>query len=311
MKKNITPIIATYKRPILLERCLYFLNKNFLNLTTKKYILYHFDRNFHSEYLKIFKDKSLVIKKRAKKNFFSKKNFRIRTALNCIYYLIRWYQIITNFNSFKEDLENILKEIKTEFVMIIPDDLIMFKKTTVSKKILDIFMRNPMNYYYKFTSDYKNIEKSIKKEDVFVKKFLSKNKKKSFFLWKNNFKSKNINLNYNFHFEAIYHRKSLLTFIRSFYYNNPTTLESIGFKLARGKIFNFGISPMIKTAETYQINTVQNLIKQKHRLNIDPVKLNDYFKKGFKLNIGKKFFANGNTKQNRVQLKKNKKLIFI
>ena len=311
MKTKITPIIATFKRPILLERCLYYLNKNFKNLSKNKYILYRFDKLYHNEYKKIFKNRNLIIKKRQEKKKFAIKDFLKNNNFFSFYHYVKWYQVLTKFNSFKKDLETTLKSIKTDFVMIIPDDLIIYKKTEVPKKALEIMFKKPADYYYKFTSDYEDIKKSIIKENIYIRKFLHK-KSSSFFLWKNNFKSKNIYLNYNFHFEAIYHRKTLLKFLKNFFYNNPTTMESIGYKMAKKiKYYNFGISPITRTATTYQINTIQNLVKQKHRINIDPQKLNNYFKEGYILNINKKLFEKRNIVQNKIQLKKNKKLIFI
>jgi hypothetical protein len=65
-------------------------------------------------------------------------------------WMLRWRSIYNDFNNFKYLLENILKNIKTDFVMFVPDDQIFYKETYIPNKVFDLILENKYQTYYRF-----------------------------------------------------------------------------------------------------------------------------------------------------------------
>ena len=136
---KISLIIFTYKRAILLDRVLESIFKNFTNLSPPIYIIYHFHPDHKKSYdilKKKWKNKKKIIfYERKKINFYNTFLYFIRNPLN-ILWVIKWLDIIKNWNSFKFLLEKILRNIKTEYVTMAPDDQYFYKKTAWDKFVV-------------------------------------------------------------------------------------------------------------------------------------------------------------------------------
>ena len=82
-------------------------------------------------------------------------------------------------------------------------------------------------------------------------------------------------MKYHFQVEgAIYHRKSLLNFLKPIIYHNPVTLEAIGFREAKYRgFFKNTISETNRTAVTYEINSVQKVtnLRFNYRLQLQSI----------------------------------------
>lgn len=262
MTNKVSVIIFTYKRAMLLHNCLETLLKNFKNLDYPIYVIYHFDKKHKQSYLKLqnfFKKKKIIFIKRKNLNFF-KVIFKAFRLLNIIW-LIRWPIMIKKMNSFKFQLEEILNNIKSEYVSLCPDDMIFFDSTKIDKQALNLIKKNKKNYQYRYFTSNKFKKPHNLPQNLKIKNYKLK-KNNSFFSW--SFKDKFAKgvWKYRFTIEGtIYSRSILLKFLKPFLYHNPITLEAIGLWESRIRDFFFkGLSSMNRTAATYQINNVQNLV---------------------------------------------------
>ena len=229
--KNVSIIIFTYKRAILLDSALYFLFKNFKNLKTPVYVIYHCHSDHKDSYnllKKKWKKKKVIFYERKKINALKLLKFLITNPLN-ILWLFKWPDILYKRNNFKFILEKILKNLKTDYVSLMPDDQIFYKKTLVSNKVFEIINKNKKLYFYRFfTGDhFKGFNFLPKKLKV---KFY-KDKLTPFFEWshKNSSFKKSPLWNYRFTIEGtVFHKDTLLKLISAYLYHNPITLEAIG-----------------------------------------------------------------------------------
>ena len=262
--KNVSIIIFTYKRAILLDAALYFLFKNFKHLKLPVHVIYH----CHPDHINSY---NILKKKWVKKKvfFYERKKISVLNVLKFIIirplnilWLLKWPDILKKKNNFKFILEKILKNLKTDYVSLMPDDQIFFKKTIVSNKVFEIINNNKKSYFYRFfTGDhFKNYNFLPKKLKV---KSYSDNFT-PFFEWSH----KNANFensplwNYRFTIEGtIFHKNILLKLISSFLYHNPITLEAIGLWESRFRgFFSNGLSSKERSAAGFQINSVQNYV---------------------------------------------------
>lgn len=295
---KISLIIFTYKRAILLDRVLESIFKNFTNLSPPIYIIYHFHPDHKKSYdilKKKWKNKKKIIfYERTKINFYNTFLYFIRNPLN-ILWVIKWLDIIKNWNSFKFLLEKILRNIKTEYVTMAPDDQYFYKKTTVSKKALEIISNNKKNYFYRFFTGthfkgYNSLPKKLK-----IK--IYKDKYAPFFEWshKNSVFKKSPLWNYRFTIEGtVFHKNTLLKLISSYLYHNPITLEAIGLWESRFRgFFSHGLSSKERTAAGFQINSVQKHVFH-HNKNFSAEILMKAYLKGYQLIIKKSIFKKNN-----------------
>lgn len=261
--KKITPIFFTFKRAILIDSSLNSLLKNFKNKTEEIYVIYNYNKEHHSSYKKFFnkyKDQKLKIFQRQKKKIFLENiNFFFR-PLNYIWFY-KWPKIISEFNNFKKILENILNNIKTDYVTFVPDDQIFYKETKVPNLALDMIAKDKYQTYYRFfTGDHfkgkYSIPKKMKKEE-----FIDDGVK--FFKWSNKDPFARDLWKYRFTIEAtVFHKDALLKFLKPIAYHNPITLEANGLWESRFRdYFKYGLSSCQRSAAGYQINNVQNLVK--------------------------------------------------
>ena len=259
---KISVIIFTYKRAILLQNCLETLLKNFKNLNFPIHVIYHYDKGHEKSYLKLqehFKHKDIKFYKR-EKVFFFRWISKLLRPLNLLW-ILRWPVLLKEMNNFKEILENILEKVDSKFVTLCPDDMIYFDETLVDNSALKFLNDNGDNYQYRyFTSDKFNIPHNINKN--LKKKYFEVNNKQHYFSWSLKDKYASGVWKYRFTVEGtVYNKKSLLKFLKPMIYHNPITLEAIG--LWESRIRNFfdnGLSSVNRTAATYQVNNVQNLV---------------------------------------------------
>jgi hypothetical protein len=149
---RVSLIIFTYKRAILLEEVLKSIFKNFKNLSLPIYVIYHFDKNHHQSYIvlkKKWRSKNVIFYERRKVSIVNLFKYFFINPLNFLW-ILKWPDILRNWNSFKPILEKILKNIKTEYVSMVPDDQYFYNQTIISNKALDIISNNKKNYFYRF-----------------------------------------------------------------------------------------------------------------------------------------------------------------
>jgi len=259
---KISVIYFTYKRAILLDASLGSIQKNFINLDNNINVIYHYDSEHHPSYQKLLKNfsKNVNFIKRTKKNIFSNNLLFLLRPLNLLWFL-RWRKIVLDFSNFKYLLENILKNLKTDFVTLVPDDQIFYKKTLIPNKALELILKNKDQTYYRFfTGNHFKGKYSLPKKmnvDYYNDQGIN------FFKWSNeDMYAKNL-WKYRFTIEGtIFHKDALIKFLEPILYHNPITLEALGLWESRLRnFFKYGISASERTAASFNINNVQNLVK--------------------------------------------------
>jgi hypothetical protein len=279
-------IIFTYKRAILLEEVLNSIFKNFVNKALPIYVIYHKDKAHVKSYdllKKKWKKKGVIFYERKKINYLKLTLLVILRPLNFLW-LVRWPDLLKNFNNFKFLLENIIKKSKYQFITMVTDDQIFFKKTAVSQKIFQELIKNKNSFYRFFTGDHFKDEHKIPLNLKIIKFYKEKIK---FFSWKTNDKFANASWKYRFTIDGtIYVKSELLNLISPMVYHNPITLEAIGLWESRFRnFFQLGYSAKNRTSAHYQINNVQKLVINQCS-NFDPNLLMKAYLKGFKLIVG-------------------------
>lgn len=288
--QKITVICFTYKRAMQLESCIESLLENFKNRSGKIHIIYHKHQDHHKSYLilkKKYKKKNIYFYER-KKIFFLKNFFLLLRPLNLLW-ILKWPKILTEFNNFKFLVEKIIQSEKNQFVTFVPDDQIFFKKTEIPHGALLKIIQNK-SYYRFFTGNNFKGEFKIPK-DLKVNYFKEKGVK--YFQYINTPLKGNTLWNYRFTIEGtVFHKETLLKLLKPMIYHNPITLEANGLWEARIRnFFKIGISTAKRTAATYQINNVQNLVNTPSGI-ISTNFLLKKFMKNKRLLIKKKEFNN-------------------
>jgi hypothetical protein len=295
---KVSLIIFTYKRAILLDSILESIFKNFVNLSLPISIIYH----FHSDHKKSYdilkkkwrNKKKVIFYERKKLNFFNVFWYFVRNPSNFLW-VIKWTDMIKNWNSFKFLLERILKNIKTEYVTMVPDDQYFYNKTIISNKVFEIISKSKKNYFYRFfTGDHFKGYNSLPKK---LKIKVYKDKYASFFEWshKNSTFKKSPLWNYRFTIEGtIFHKDALLMLISPYLYHNPITLEAIGLWESRFRgFFSNGLSSKNRTAAGFQINSVQKYVFHRNN-NFNTEILMKAYLKGYRLLINRSIFKRDN-----------------
>ena len=290
INKNISVIYFTYKRAILLQASYKSLNENFDNFNDDIKIIYHHNKLHEESYDKFFNENPFLktnLIYREKKNYLTN-NLKILRPLNLLW-IARWPKMFLEFNTFKYILEDVIKNMKNDFVMFVPDDQIFYKKTKIPKKALQLISENKDSMYYRFFTGNHFVGKYSLPPKLTLEKFQSDGVK--FFKWSN--KDKNaVNLwNYRFTIEGtIFHKDGLLKLLKPMIYHNPITLEAIGLWESRFRgLFVNGLSAEERTAATYNINNVQKLVNTPNSFhNAD--KLMEYYNLGYRLEYNEKDF---------------------
>lgn len=284
MKTKVSAIYFTYKRAILLDASLKSIFKNFKNLNKKINIIYNFNKEHDESYrylINKYSKKNIKFIKRSKKNFFSQNFFSILRPLNLLW-LLKWKRIYYEFNNFKYLLEDLLKNIDTDFVTFVPDDQIFYKETYIPNKVFDLILKNKYHSYYRFfTGDHFAGKYSLPKK-MRVEQFTDQGV--DFFRWSNKDPYAKYLWNYRFTIEGtIFHKDALIKFLKPMLYHNPITLEAIGLWESRfRKFFVYGLSSNSRTAASYNINNVQNLVSTPNS-NYNPDKLMELYMQGYEI----------------------------
>jgi hypothetical protein len=166
--------------------------------------------------------------------------------------------------------------------MFVPDDQIFYKETYIPKKVFDLILENKYQTYYRFfTGDHFAGKYSLPKK-MKVEQFEDQGVK--FFRWSNNDPYAKYLWNYRFTIEGtIFHKDALIKLLTPMIYHNPITLEAISLWESRFRqLFKYGLSSNIRTAATFQINNVQNLVKNQCSF-FDPNTLMKKYLDGYKL----------------------------
>lgn len=283
LNKNISAIYFTFKRAILLHASYESLIKNFENFNNELKIIYHYDEKHEHSYENFFASypnlKENLIQ-RKNKNYFVN-NLKIFRPLNLLW-LARWPKMFKEFNNFKYLLENILYNLKNDFVMFVPDDQIFYKKTIIPSKALELISNNKLNMYYRFFTGNHFIGKYSLDPKLNIETFNDNGIK--FFKWSNKDKNARNLWNYRFTIEGtIFHKEGLLNLLKPMIYHNPITLEAIGLWESRFRgLFIDGLSAQDRTAATYNINNVQKLVETPNSFH-NPDKLMEYYNRGYRL----------------------------
>lgn len=312
-KNNISVVYFTYKRAILLDNAIKSLEKNCKSLIKYPiHVIYHYDEKHNQSYQKLARKfgNKVVFYKRQKISFYFVLKNLITSPIN-ILWILRYPKMILNFNNFKFILEKILKLKNSKFVMLNTDDTIFYKKLNIKKSVFLKILNNTKNYFFR-----SNFGLGLKGSKAQKKsyKFLFDNDK-NYIFW--NSKNPRLNSHMAYHFQvegAIYHKKTLLNFLRGIIYHNPITLEAIGFREAKLRdYFSNTIAKTIRTCLSFEINSVQkdNKLRFDDRLQIDPEYLSSLYLKGFNLSkiVTKKTQLNSRLIPSKIFLKKRKKEI--
>jgi hypothetical protein len=294
---KVSLVIFTYKRAILLDEVLLSIFKNFKNISVPIYVIYHCDPKHKQSYdilKKKWKNKKIIFYERKVISIINLYKYFLINPLNFLW-ILRWPDILRNWNSFKFILEKILKNIKTEYVSMVPDDQYFYNTTIISNKALDIISNNKKNYFYRFfTGDHFKGYNSLPKK---LKVKIYKDKHSPFFEWshKNSTFKKSPLWNYRFTIEGtIFHKDALLKLISTYLYHNPITLEAIGLWESRFRgFFSNGLSSKRRTAAGFQINSVQKYVFH-HNNNFNTEILMKAYLKGYRLLINRSIFKREN-----------------
>ena len=243
---------------------------------------------------KKWRNKKIVFYERRKISVLNLFKYFFINPLNFLW-ILKWPDILRNWNSFKFILEKILKNIKTEYVSMVPDDQYFYNTTIISNKALDIISNNKKNYFYRFfTGDHFKGYNSLPKK---LKVKIYKDKHSPFFEWshKNSTFKKSPLWNYRFTIEGtIFHKDALLKLISTYLYHNPITLEAIGLWESRFRgFFSNGLSSKKRTAAGFQINSVQEYVFH-HNNNFNTEILMKAYLKGYRLLINRSIFKREN-----------------
>jgi hypothetical protein len=290
---KVSIIIFTYKRAILLDSAILFLFKNFKNLTLPVHVIYHYHPDHKDSY-------DLLKKKWIKKKvlFHERKSIKFLVLLKFIFFnplnilwLFKWPDIYGKSNNFKFLLEKILKNIKADYISMMPDDQIFFKRTLIPEKVFNIISNSKKDYFYRFfTGDHFKGYNSLPKNFRII---YHNDEKVNFFEWshKNSYFKNSPLWNYRFTIEGtVFNKDVLIKLLKNLLYHNPITLEAIGLWEARFRsFFRKGLSAQERTAAGYQINSVQNYVYHFNN-NFNPEILMKAYLKGYRLLINKSIF---------------------
>jgi hypothetical protein len=105
-----------------------------------------------------------------------------------------------------------------------------------------------------------------------------------FFKWSNKDPHAKYLWNYRFTIEGtVFHKDALIKLLKPMLYHNPITLEAVGLWESRFRnFFEYGISSNHRSAASYNINNVQNLVNTPNS-SYDPDKLMELYMRGYRI----------------------------
>ena len=287
VKKKISIVYFTYRRAIFLDAAIDSLIKNADSLIKYPiHVIYHYDKTHHESYIKLKKKykKKIILYKRKKISLLQLAKIIIFRPINFLW-ILRYPSIVKNFTNFKFILEGILRFKYSEFVMLNTDDTIFYEKVDIAKEVLNEIGKYRKDFFFRtnFGLRLKGLYKAKKNSYNY---FTAINKNKYIF-W--NSENPNLNFHMQYHFQvegAIYHRLTLLDFLKPIIYHNPVTLEAIGYREAKLRgFFKNTIAKVNRSSVTYEVNSVQTVtsLRYNSRIQIDPNYMMQLYLKNFEL----------------------------
>ena len=152
-KNKVSIIVFTYKRAMLLDALIASVKQYFPEIVYPIHIIYQHDKVHSNSYekLKLKWNENVIFYERKEKSFLNVLKYFIR-PLNLLWFIkFKWNRI--HIDNFKETLDNLLQNLKTEFVLLSTDDQIFFSDVKISNDVYKIIRANPKTYAYRLTSD--------------------------------------------------------------------------------------------------------------------------------------------------------------
>ena len=273
VENKISVIFFTYKRAIFLDTAINSLIKNVGHLVQYPiHVVYNYDKAHHESYVRLLKNykKKIILYRRKKISILQLIKQIIFRPINFLW-VLRYPSIVKDFNNFKFILEKILGLKYSEFVMLNTDDTIFYQKVDISKVVFDK-IRQCKTFFFRtnFGLGLKGLHRAKKSSYNY---FPVKNKY-NYIIW--NSENPNLNFHMKYHFQvegAIYHRLTLLDFLKPIIYHNPVTLEAVGYRESRMRgFFKNTIAKKKRSCVTCEVNIVQTVTNLRHdsRIQIDP-----------------------------------------
>ena len=260
MKTKISLVVFTHKRALQLDCLILSAITNFDNLALPIEVIYHKNNSHHKSYLKLFnkwQDK-IKVYYRVKNN----KDFSLITLirpLNLLWFLkFQWNRIF--YDNFKNILENIISNSSSKFIILSTDDQVFYKITNIPDFIFELIKLNPTKSTYRISSSI-HFNDIHKPNDIDKKLLTTQFNKFSYLSWfANKIKTDNY-WSYRFHVDGvIYEKNSLLSFLKPFIYNMPTTLEGAGLWESRFRgYFNDCMGSYSRSYIGIQASNIQNI----------------------------------------------------
>ena len=256
MNNNTSVVVFTFRRALQLDAFIETTIKNFPYLKLPIHIIYHYDQKHKESYDRLFNKwrAFITVHQRSPKNFL--KIISLLRPLNLLWYIkFKWLR--EYYDDFKKILIDILYDIESDFILLSTDDQIIYKNTYIHQDIFKKINDNPKNYTMRLTSNYFfkdiNINKIVDVKNINEFKYL---------YWKSNKQINNTYWKYRFNVDGtIFQTKALLNFIKSFIFNMPTTLESIGLWESRFRnYFNHCYGTYYRTFIGLQLSNIQKTI---------------------------------------------------
>lgn len=274
----ILDVIFSFNRAMQLDHLLKSILKHY-KFDYKILILYH-TTGKHNEGYELLKEKysqynNFIFEER-KPVFFDISFLRSIKNIKDLKFFIKSSRIFnTKSDNFKSLLERILNKCECEFVMFNTDDGFYYDDLYVNKEVLSFIRTNPKNTSYRCY-----VGENIENFPSYVKRW------NNIYLW-NYFEDPNItHWSYNFAIDGtIYHKETLLKILKKISYNNPVSLEAqtVGYCTIK-KLFGIGLGPITSKLVGTLLNQVSKDVNNP-TINVDPNDLNDWFLKGFSLQL--------------------------
>lgn len=279
-KNKVSIIVFTYKRAMLLDALITTVKQFFPDIVYPIHIIYQYDKIHSNSYekLKLKWNENIIFYERKEKSFLNFLKYFIR-PLNLLWYIkFKWNRL--HIDNFKEILDNLLKNLKTEFVLLSTDDQIFFSDVKISNEVYKTMRSNPKTYAYRLTSDIRFNGLNITEKNFFDYSV------KDSIIWNCSDEQSKDFWKYNFNVDGtIYDTKKLYELINPVYYNMPSTLESSVLWESRLKgFFGKGFGTINRNSVGLQLFNLQAFIKTPEG-NYNPEILRTLYENDYTLDI--------------------------
>lgn len=213
--------------------------------------------------------------------------------LNLVW-LLRFPIYFKKYGDFKTTFENVLKNVREQFVMLSTDDQIFFGPMLGQKEIIDILSNNEASSAFwahaqpDFLKPYHFYHHNASlKNSMFINHYENRLTR-----WDTSKFSHDSLFAYRFHVDGtIYSKKYLLKLLKPVIYHLPTTLEAVGLWESRWRgYFKFGFMSEKRVLIGVQANNIQTLSDTPHA-SFDVEHLREAYCNGFRLSIHSEDFC--------------------